>query len=339
MASIVAGIGASHSIMLMTKLEDWPHFAQVDQVRAKNYFDKAGNPTNYEALLAMAPKGLDEILLPQAMRARYERCQTGLSKLRNAVERIAPDIIVIIGDDQKEMLLEDNLPAFFVYWGKEIVNRPTTKTEAWDWYTEARRRYYEPVAKAFPVASDLGEYLVGALMEANFDVAQSTRQPEHVGEGEGHAFAFPREVLMPNKSVPVVPVCINAYYPPNQPSALRCYDFGKALGACREILAEERARRIHRHRWPEPFLSRRRIRPQPDCRHGTQRPEGDRLGASGKAEIRQRRNPQLDRPRRRHGILEFELVRLHSVLSLARGHRHRHRLRHLGIEHKPRRLK
>jgi 3-O-methylgallate 3,4-dioxygenase len=149
--------------------------------------------------------------------------------LRNSVGRIAPDIIVIIGDDQKEMLLEDNLPAFLVYWGKEIFNRPTTKTEVWDWYTEARRRYYEPEAKAFPVASDLGEHLVGALMDANFDVAQSTRQPEHVGEGEGHAFAFPRATLMPNKSVPVVPVCINAYYPPNQPSALRCYDFGKAL--------------------------------------------------------------------------------------------------------------
>jgi 3-O-methylgallate 3,4-dioxygenase len=225
----VGGIGSSHSIMLMARLEDWPHFAEVDKVRAKNYFDKAGNPTNYEALLAMAPKGLDEVLRPEATRARYERCQMGLAKLRDAIGRIAPDIIVIIGDDQKEMLQEDNLPAFLVYWGKEIVNRPTTRVEPWDWYAEARRRYYEPVAKAFPVASDMGEYLVGALMGANFDVAQSTRQPEHVGEGEGHAFAFPREVLMPNKSVPVVPVCINAYYPPNQPSAQRCYDFGNAL--------------------------------------------------------------------------------------------------------------
>jgi hypothetical protein len=103
MASIVAGIGASHSIMLMAKLEDWPHFAQVDKERAKYYFDKAGNPTNYEALLAVAPKGLDEILLPEAIRARYEQCQTGLAKLRDAVGRVAPDIIVIIGDDQKEM--------------------------------------------------------------------------------------------------------------------------------------------------------------------------------------------------------------------------------------------
>jgi 3-O-methylgallate 3,4-dioxygenase len=230
MASIVAGIGASHSIMLMTRVEDWPHFAEVDKVRAKNYFDKAGNPTNYEALVAMAPKGLDEILRPEAIRARYERCQAGLAKLRDAVGRIAPDIIVIVGDDQKEMILEDNLPAFLVYWGKEIYNRPTAKIEPWDWYTAARRRYYDSEPTAYPVAADLGEYLVRAMMDANFDVAQSTCQPKHVGEGEGHAFAFPRAVLMPNKSVPIVPVFINAYYPPNQPSARRCYDFGVALG-------------------------------------------------------------------------------------------------------------
>src|SRR4029077_2179670 len=170
MASIVAGIGSSHSIMLMARLEDWPHFAEVDNERAKFYFDKAGNPTNYEALLAMAPKGLDEVLRPEPTRARYERCQMSLAKLRDAIGRIEPDIIVIIGDDQKEMLLEDNLPTFLLYWGKEIFNRPTSKTEIWDWYTEARRRYYEPVATAFPVASDLGEHLVGALMGANFDV-------------------------------------------------------------------------------------------------------------------------------------------------------------------------
>ena len=242
MASIVAGIGASHSIMLMARLEDWPKFAQVDKERAKFYFDKSGNPTSYEALLAMAPKGLDEILLPAATRARYERCQVGLAKLRIALARIEPDVIVIIGDDQKEMLLDENLPAFLVYWGKEIYNRPTTRTEPWDWYTEARRRYYEPVAKAFPVASDLGQHLIGALMEARFDVAQSTRQSEHIGEGEGHAFAFPRAALMPNKSTPIVPVCINAYYPPNQPSAQRCYDFGKALA--RAVKSWEKSVRV-----------------------------------------------------------------------------------------------
>ena len=85
---------------------------------------------------------------------------------------------------------------------------------------------------------------------------QSTRQPEHVGEGEGHAFAFPREVLMPNKSVPVVPVCINAYYPPNQPSAQRCYDFGKALARSVKSWAKRaRVAFIARNRTPFPAKS------------------------------------------------------------------------------------
>ena len=53
MASIVAGIGSSHSIMLMARLEDWPHFADVDKERAKYYFDKA-------AIGGLSPFWLDE---------------------------------------------------------------------------------------------------------------------------------------------------------------------------------------------------------------------------------------------------------------------------------------
>jgi len=229
MASIVAGVGASHSIMLMTKAEDWPKFRDVDSSRVSYYFDKFGKPTTYEALLAVADKDLEKILTPEALHTKYQLCQKGLGTLREALARVGPDIIVIIGDDQKEMLLEDNLPAFMVYWGKEIFNRPTSKIEPWDWYTAARRRYYETETRAFPVAADLGEHLIQKLMDAGFDVAQSTRQPEHVKEGEGHAFAFPRAVLMPDKAIPIVPVFINAYYPPNQPTAQRCYEFGRSL--------------------------------------------------------------------------------------------------------------
>jgi hypothetical protein len=238
MASLVLGIGSSHSIMLMATADDWPRFLEVDKARP-SYFDKAGRPTNYEGLLATADKGIEQTLRPDAVRARYQQCQANLEKLREALRRVAPDIIVIIGDDQKEMFLDDNLPAFLVYWGKQIVNRPPSRREAWDWYTEARRRYYETEPRAFPVAAGLAEHLVVKLMEESFDVAQSSRQPENASEGEGHAFAFARQRLMPDKTTPVVPVFINAYYPPNQPSSRRCYDFGRALRRAIES-------------WPEP---------------------------------------------------------------------------------------
>src|SRR5258708_2893112 len=232
MASLVLGIGSSHSIMLMATAEDWPRFVEVDKARA-SYFDKAGRPTNYEGLLATADKEIEQRLHPDALRALYQNCQANLEKLRETIRRVVPDIIVIIGDDQKEMFLDDNLPAFLVYWGKQIVNRPTARREAWDWYTEARRRYCETEPRAFPVAAGLAEHMVAKLMEASFDVAQSSKQPENVSEGEGHAFAFARQWLMPDKTIPIVPVFINAYYPPNQPSSRRCYEFGRAL--CRAI--------------------------------------------------------------------------------------------------------
>jgi len=49
------------------------------------------------------------------------------------------------------------------------------------------------------------------------------------GRSLGHAFTFPRYRLGLPASTPIVPVFVNTYYPPNVPSAARCYEFGKAL--------------------------------------------------------------------------------------------------------------
>ena len=70
MASIVAGIGSSHSIMLMTNAKDWPKFVEVDRVRP-SYFDKSGKPTSYDALLATADKSLENVLTTSALLARF----------------------------------------------------------------------------------------------------------------------------------------------------------------------------------------------------------------------------------------------------------------------------
>jgi hypothetical protein len=41
------------------------------------------------------------------------------------------------------------------------------------------------------------------------------------GEGEGHAIGFVHKRIMKDV-VPIVPICINTYYPPNQPTPRRC---------------------------------------------------------------------------------------------------------------------
>ena len=48
---------------------------------------------------------------------------------------------------------------------------------------------------------------------------------------EGHAYSFIHRRFMPDGPVPIVPVILNTYYPPNQPSPQRCFDLGTAIRA------------------------------------------------------------------------------------------------------------
>jgi 3-O-methylgallate 3,4-dioxygenase len=60
-----------------------------------------------------------------------------------------------------------------------------------------------------------------------FDVATAAKQYE--GRSLGHAYTFVRLRLMGDRVIPIIPVFINCYCPPNQPSPDRCFQFGKAL--------------------------------------------------------------------------------------------------------------
>jgi hypothetical protein len=49
------------------------------------------------------------------------------------------------------------------------------------------------------------------------------------GRGFGHAYGFPIHRLFADGAIPVVPLMLNTYYPPNQPTPKRCFDLGVAL--------------------------------------------------------------------------------------------------------------
>ena len=48
------------------------------------------------------------------------------------------------------------------------------------------------------------------------------------GQREGHAYSFVHRFYLPD-GVPIVPVFLNAYYPPNQPPPARCVALGEGL--------------------------------------------------------------------------------------------------------------
>ena len=47
--------------------------------------------------------------------------------------------------------------------------------------------------------------------------------------GLGHAYGAIVTQIMGEKPIPMVPIFVNTYFPPNQPTPSRCYDLGLAL--------------------------------------------------------------------------------------------------------------
>ena len=60
----------------------------------------------------------------EVMTERHAACQKAIATLADTFERSAPDVAIIIGDDQHESFLDGTLAAFAVYYGDKIDNLP-----------------------------------------------------------------------------------------------------------------------------------------------------------------------------------------------------------------------
>lgn len=227
MAQIVLGIGTSHTPMLNAPPEVWPRFVERDARRP--HLDRAGRPVTYEQLLAQAPPDMAAQLTPERMAQRHAQAMAAVEMLAQAVSRARLDALIVIGDDQKELFFEDNLPAMLLYRGATIRNVPLRDHPGPDWAREASARYYGDAEAEHPVHTALAEHLTQELVERGFDLSTADRL--RPGQGEGHAFAFVRKRLMRDGVLPVVPIFLNTYFPPNQPTPARCIQLGQALAA------------------------------------------------------------------------------------------------------------
>jgi len=238
MARIVLGIGTSHTPMLNVGPEEWPLYLDLDLQRAHRHKD--GRPATYQDLLAVAPKSVQAEIAPEKHARRHGEAMSALDRLHETVAKARLDAVIIVGDDQKELYGDDNMPGILVYRGATIANVPyRTGTPGFDghrrpeWFKRANARYYEErETRHYPVEAKLAEHLIATLIDREFDVSVANALPD--GEGEGHAFAFVHRRIIKDPTVPVVPVFLNTYYPPNQPSPGRCYRLGQAIRAAVE---------------------------------------------------------------------------------------------------------
>lgn len=235
MARLVAAFGSSHSIMLVSQREDWQHGFRVIDTKNPHYYDKSGAKTDYEALLAAAPPDSEAMVTPEKMGERFDAAQAAMDALGQRIRNARLDVLLIVGDDQTELFRTTNNPAFAIYYGPSIRNTAREPAAPGDnWVKTARMWRHEPEAdREYPVKSDLAEWLIRQLCDRDFDIAAMDGLER--GQFEGHAFQFIHRRLLGDYELPVIPVILNTFDPPNQPTPRRCVALGKAL---RELIAQ-----------------------------------------------------------------------------------------------------
>ena len=140
------------------------------------------------------------------------------------------DALLVVGDDQEELFDQTNMPAIGIYYGETIRNAGQGLIEGDDWMARARRRYLEQAAPVeHPCHPTLARHLIEGLQRDGFDISVMRGVPE--GKYEGHAYSYAHRFCMTDGVVPIVPVFLNAYFPPNQPTPARCFALGEALAA------------------------------------------------------------------------------------------------------------
>jgi len=136
------------------------------------------------------------------------RVEGAMASLGEQIRVCEPDVVIIAANDHLENHMLHTVPSFTVHCGAEAAGSFAGRSFRW------------------PVPSDVSRALICDLQHQGFDPAFS------LNASIGYEFGIPLTFLGFDHETPVIPIYVNSYLPP-QPSADRCYGFGRALArAC-----------------------------------------------------------------------------------------------------------
>lgn len=133
------------------------------------------------------------------------RVHAAFARVKRRLEQLRPDVIAVVAGDHVEAFFLSAVPALAVYVGAEAAG------------TFGHYRY------RYPIAEPLARAIVEQGVARGFDLLYTQDAPLD------YAFFVPLHFTMPQPAVPIVPLHVNVYLPP-QPTPRRCWDWGRALG-------------------------------------------------------------------------------------------------------------
>ena len=233
MARIALGLGTSHGPMLSVPPEAWPERVPADRANPKHFYQGKTYTFDQMAELHKAD-GLAAQITPEVFCERHARCQRAIRQLGDIYLGSKADAAIVVGNDQMEIFNSDHVPAFAIFWGSYVEGIPRTPEFLASLPPGVARAELDrtpSVYTQYPCLPGLGKHLIEQAMAQDFDVAQMTKLPTGAigSNAVPHAYGFVYRRVMRDQVIPHVPVFVNTFYPPNQPTAARCYAFGRAL--------------------------------------------------------------------------------------------------------------
>jgi hypothetical protein len=227
MSEIVLGIGASHGPLLSTPPEQWDLRAKADRENKSHWF--RGKTYDFESLMKERAPGFGSQIDIDTRRERLLKCRRAMEVLGQKFSAVAPDAVVIVGNDQREFFNAGLTPAITVYRGKEIKNVQHLHED------QPGLNIAEPgnspeEGAIYPGATALADHILDSLAAENFDLAQSDDTPSGAPRGGiPHAYGFLYHSILQDKTPPSVPIILNVHFPHNTPRLQRCIELGRAL--------------------------------------------------------------------------------------------------------------
>ena len=227
MADIVLGIGSSHGPLLSTPPEQWDLRAKADRENKGHWF--RGKTYDYESLLRERAPGFASEVTVDIRRERFMQCRSALEKLGAKFNEVAPEAVVIIGNDQREFFNPGLTPAITVYRGSQISNVQHLHEDA-PGLNVAEPGNSPAEGATYPGATALADHILDSLADENFDLAQSDQTPSGAPRGGiPHAYGFFYHTILQDTTPPSVPIILNVHFPHNTPKLHRCLELGRGL--------------------------------------------------------------------------------------------------------------
>ena len=232
MAELVIGIGMSHSPMMSSAAGGWQRFAAIDH-RSSLLVNTAGRPVTFEELERENGDRFAEQARPENLQRQWEQCRRSVERLSQDLAAARADVVVVIGDDQMEMMDWGNVQSLAVFWGHELVSaNPRGRAGGYGQGLDMSDVFAGmgmDASHRWPGQQALALHFISGLIERRFDVGAMREVSDPATGGIGHAFGTIEVNLMGEEKLPLVPVFVNNYWPPNQLPPARCHELGAAL--------------------------------------------------------------------------------------------------------------